>query len=223
METLKEFLTHNWLTKLFSLAAAAMLWVAISGQANSEIGMSIPLEYRNIPSQLELLGDATNTVEVRLRGPSALIREISAKEVSATLDLGGVHPGEKIVQLTSQNVKVPFGVDVVRVNPSQVRLDLETTVSKSVPVTVQLEGEPAPGFEVVRSSATPALVDIEGPESKMRTVDTMPTAPVNIEGRTSSFAGSIDLDLPDPMLRLQYHSPVEVHVEIRPSKKHSRQ
>src|ERR1700757_2818763 len=122
MQMLKEFLTHNWLTKLFSLALATLLWIAIAGQANSEVGMTIPLEYRNIPSKLEVVGDATNSVEVRLRGSAALIREISSRDVSATLDLTAVRPGEKIVQLTYQNVKVPFGVEVVRVNPSQVRL-----------------------------------------------------------------------------------------------------
>src|SRR5215831_11070144 len=90
---LKEFLTHNWLTKLFSLALATMLWIAIAGQANSEIGMNIPLEYRNIPSRLEVVGDATDSVEVRLRGSSTLIREISAKDVTATVDLSGVRPG----------------------------------------------------------------------------------------------------------------------------------
>src|SRR4051794_40589969 len=219
MQTLKEFLTHNWLTKLFSLAVATMLWIAIAGQTNSEIGMNIPVEYRNIPSRLEVVGDTTNTVEVRLRGSSALIREISPKDVSATLDLAGVRPGEKIVQLTFQNVKAPFGVDVVRVNPSQVRLNLENTVSKTVPVVVQLEGDPAAGFELGNVSVSPSSVEVEGPESKMRTLETMPTAAVEVEGRRTNFAGAVDLDLPDPMLRLHYLSPVDVHIDVRAVKR----
>ena len=219
MQTLKEFLTHNWLTKLFSLAVATMLWVAIAGQQNSEIGMTIPLEYRNIPSKLEVVGDTTNSVEVRLRGSSALIREISSRDVSATLDLAGVHPGEKIEQLTYQNVKVPFGVDVVRVNPSQIRLNLENTVSKTVPVVVQVEGEPAAGFETGAVTVNPGSVEVEGPESKMRTLETMPTAAVNVDDRKTTFSGPVDLDLPDPMLRLHYLSPVDVRVDIHAAKR----
>jgi len=216
MQVLKEFLTHNWLTKLVSLALATMLWIAISGQANSEIGMSIPLEYRNIPSQMEVVGGATNAVEVRLRGSSTLIREISPNDVSAMLDLSGVRPGEKIVQLTYQNVRVPFGVEVVRVSPSQVRLSLEHTVSKTVPVAVQVDGEPAPGFEIDGISATPASVEVEGPESKMRGIETMPTAVINVDDRETPFTGPVDLDLPDPMLRLHYLAPVDVRINIRP-------
>jgi len=33
----------------------------------SEVGFEVPLEYRNIPAQLEITGDTANTVEVRLR------------------------------------------------------------------------------------------------------------------------------------------------------------
>src|SRR5438552_4138227 len=146
MQTLKEFLTHNWVAKLISVALATLLWMTISGQANSEIGMTIPLEYRNIPSRLEIVGDTTNTVEVRLRGSSTLIKEISPKDISVTVDLIGLRAGEKIIQLTAQNVKSLFGLEVVRVNPSQVKLVVERTLSKTVPVLLRVEGEPAPGF-----------------------------------------------------------------------------
>src|SRR4051812_12228306 len=130
MQTPKEFLTRNWFAKLFSIVLAALLWMTISRQANSEIGIALPLEYRNIPSQLEVIGDTTNSVEVRLRGPAALIREISARDVSAIVDLASLRPGEKIVQLTPKNVRIPFGIEVVRVSPSQVKVNLEHTISK---------------------------------------------------------------------------------------------
>ena len=222
MQTLKEFLTHNWLIKLFSLGLATLLWMTIAGQANSEIGMIIPLEYRNIPSLLEFVGEPVNSVEVRLRGSATLILEMSPKDVSATLDLNAVHPGALVLQLSSQNIKVPFGIDVVRVNPSQIHLDLEHTISKNVPVVVRISGEPAAGFAVDGVSASPAAVDVEGPESKMRSVQTMPTVAVDINDMNTSFNGPVNLELPDPTLRLRYLSPVAVHVEIDPESPESK-
>jgi len=144
----REFLTRNWFAKLFSVVLATMLWITISGEANSEIGIIVPLEYRNVPHLLEITGDTTNSVEVRLRGPGTLIKAISPQDISATVDLGGIRPGEKIVQLTQRNVRVPFGVDIVRVNPAQIRLNLERTLSKTIPVLVKISGEPLPGFKV---------------------------------------------------------------------------
>jgi YbbR domain-containing protein len=216
MQTLKEFLTHNWFAKLFSIVLATMLWITISSEANSEIGIVIPLEYRNIPPQLEVIGDTTNTVEVRLRGPAALIKEILPRDISATVDLAGLPPGEKIVQLTPQHVRSPFGVEVVRVGPSQVRLNLERTTSKTLPVIVTLDGEAAPGFAVHESASVPASVEVQGPASRVQVIESVPTSPVRIGGKSASFSETVDLDLPDPMVRLQYLSPVEVHVTILP-------
>jgi YbbR domain-containing protein len=215
MQWLKRFLTHNWLAKLFSVVLASLLWITISTPANSEIGISIPLEYRNIPSNLEVTGDTTNNVEVRLRGPVVLIREIAPRDISAIVDLAGVMPGEKIVQLTAKNVKLPFGIDVVRVSPAQVRLSLEQTMSKRVPVAVRLTGEPAAGLVVGHVSVSPDRIEIEGPESRVRAVAEVPTALINVSGRRTSFTMVADLDSPDAMVRLQQTSVVEVHVTVR--------
>jgi len=211
----REFLTRNWFAKLFSVVLATMLWITISGEANSEIGIIVPLEYRNVPHLLEITGDTTNSVEVRLRGPGTLIKAISPQDISATVDLGGIRPGEKIVQLTQRNVRVPFGVDIVRVNPAQIRLNLERTLSKTIPVLVKISGEPLPGFKVRETSVTPATVEIQGPESKVRSMEAVPTASIKVDGRNADFTETVDLDLPDPMIRIQRLSPVEVRVNIR--------
>ncbi len=215
MQQLRQFITHNWFAKLFSILLASLLWITISTQANSEIGINIPLEYRNIPSQLEVTGDTTDNIEVRLRGPAALLREIAPRDISATVDLGGVRPGEKIVQLTPKNVKLPFGVDVVRVSPSQVRLNLEQTMLKAVPVQVRMDNDVPPEYLVDSITVTPAYVEIQGPESKVRGVDAVPTALLSLKGRKASFNVACDLDSPDPMIRLQQVSSVDVHVTIR--------
>jgi YbbR domain-containing protein len=214
MISLKDLLSRNWFAKVLALVLAILLWVTISSQANSEIGIVIPLEYRNIPPQLEIIDDTANTVEVRLRGPATLIREVSPQDISATVELSGLGPGDKIVQLTSQNIRAPFGVEVVRVNPSQVRLNIDRTITRNIPVVVQVDGSPAAGFEIAQMTVTPTRVDIQGPESKIQPIETIPTALVRLNGRKASFTQSVDLDLPDPMVRLQYLSPVEVRVMI---------
>jgi YbbR domain-containing protein len=215
MERLRRLLTHNWFEKIFALLFASMLWLIISTETRSEIGIEVPLEFRNIPPQVEITGEATNTVEVRLRGSSNLIKEISSGDVSTTVDLRGMDPGEKTFPLTTANVEAPFGVQVVRVNPSRVRLSLERTISRMVRVTPSVEGSPAAGYEIVKASATPSMVEVEGPESSITMLESVPTAPVNIEGVSSGLQSSVDLDVTDPLVRLQQDARVQVRIEIR--------
>jgi YbbR domain-containing protein len=211
-----HWVAHNWSLKIISLVLAALVWAAVSNQASSEIGLEVPLEYRNIPQQLEITGDMTTAVQVRLRGPSNVIKGIVAKDVATTIDLSNMKPGEKIVALSPNNVQVPFGADVIRVNPSSVRFTLEPTLVKTVPIVPTLLGEPAEGFEAGKVLISPGSVEAEGPESRMNALSSISTIPIRIDGRRASFEQTADLDIPDPLVRLQHPSAVKIKIEILP-------
>src|ERR1051325_9950582 len=104
MQTPKHWIINNWLLKIVALVLATMLWMAVANEASSEIGLDVPLDYRNIPPQLEITGDMTNTVQVRLRGSSNVIKGLTARDVSTTIDLSKMTTGEKITALSPLNV-----------------------------------------------------------------------------------------------------------------------
>ena len=217
MRSLKRWqlwFTHNWHLKVISLVLATMLWMLVATETSSEIGMEVPLEYRNIPAQLEITGDTTNSVQVRLRGSANIIRDISARDVSTTIDLSRMRAGEKIVALSTQNVQAPFGADVIRVNPSSVRFNLERTMTKMVAVVPTISGQPAEGFEIGKVLIDPAKIEVEGPESRVNTLESIATLPIRIDRRQSYVQQTVDLDVLDPQIRLQHPSPVSVRVEI---------
>ena len=206
---------HNWFLKIASLCLAALLWAAVSNEASSEIGLEVPVEYRNIPSQMEITGDMTNTVQVRLRGSSNVIKGITARDIATTIDLGNMRTGEKIVALSPHNVEAPFGADVIRVSPSSVRFTLERTLAKTVPIAATIVGPPSEGYEVSRILLNPGVVQIEGPESRVNSLSSIATVPIRVERKQSTFEQTADLDVPDPQIRLLRPSPVNVKIEIR--------
>jgi YbbR domain-containing protein len=211
---MKHWILQNWFLKVVSLLLATLLWAAVSNQASSEIGLDVPLEYRNIPSQLEITGDMTNTIQVRLRGSSNVIKGITSKDVSTTIDLGKMRTGEKIVALSPQNVQVPFGAEVIRVNPSTVRFTLERTVTKTVDIVPTMAGQPDNGFEVGQVFVNPNTVEVEGPESLVDMLSAVATTPIRLDRKQSSFEQTADLDVLDPQIRLQHPSAVNVKIEI---------
>jgi YbbR domain-containing protein len=215
MRSVRYWFTHNWSLKLISLGLAVMLWVLVASETSSEIGMEVPLEYRNIPSQLEITGDTTNLVQVRLRGSANVIRQISAKDLSTTIDLSKMRAGDKIVPLSPQNVQAPFGAEVIRVNPSSVRFNLERTVTKTVPVVPTIMGQPSDGFEVGRVLVDTNTVEVEGPESRVNALQSIATSPIRLDRRQGRVEQSVDLDVPDPQIRIAHPGPVNVQVEIQ--------
>ena len=215
MQSPKHWVTNNWHLKIVSLILATMLWMAVATETSSEIGLDVPLEYRNIPAQLEITGDTATTVQVRLRGSSNVIRDISSKDVSTTVDLSKMRPGEKVVALSPLNVSVPFGAEVIRVKPSSVRFSLERTIAKSVPVVPTTLGQPFEGYEIGEVLVSPSKVEVEGPESRVNTIESIATIPIRLDRRQTHMEQTADLDVPDPQIRLQRPSPVNVRIDIR--------
>ncbi len=206
----------NWGLKAISLGLAVLLWVVIAGEKTSEMGLSVPVELQNFPKDLELTGEPVNAVEVRLRASPGVIQQLGPGDVSAQIDLVGAHEGERIVHLTERSIRVPFGVQVVKITPSSLSLNFEHTLQKTVPIRPRLIGRPAEGFEVAGMSAQPAEVRIAGPKSRVLEVESAYTEPISVDGARQTEVDAVNIGLDDPTLRIQGSPRVEVTAVVRP-------
>jgi YbbR domain-containing protein len=206
---------RDWPLWLASLALAAGLWFVIAGKQTAERGVAIPVELRNVPRDLELTGDAVNSVDVRVRASPGLIDSLEAGKLLATIDLQGAAEGERIVQLTPEMIQVPFGFRVVKITPSLLTLNLERTERKPVPVRPRVIGRPAAGFEIAGIASEPAEVRVAGPRSRVREIESAFTEPVSVEGATTSATESVGVGLEDPLLRLEGGSRVRVTARVQ--------
>jgi len=195
-------LLDNLPMKAVSLAIAVVLWFVIAGEKTSERGLAVPVELQNVPINLEMTGEAVNTVEVRLRASPGIIHALGPGEISAQVDLAGSAEGERIIHLSPEAIRVPFGVRVVKITPSILTLNFERTLQKVVPVRPRFLGRPAPGREVIEVTSDPAEVHISGPKSRVQEVESAFTEPVSLEGASSDVTEAVSVGLEDPMLRL---------------------
>src|SRR5262245_9725006 len=151
--------------KVISLALSVALWMAVSGEEVVERGLRVPLELLQFPPGLELSGDPFTFVDVRVRGGSSTLSQVAPSDVVATLDLRAARPGRRLFQLTPENVRVPFGIEVVQVTPSSIAMVFEKSATRQIPVVPEVEGNPAPGFIVGTVTADPNTIEVTGPES----------------------------------------------------------
>jgi YbbR domain-containing protein len=215
---MKDLLLHNWHLKIVSLVLATALWAAVARQPSSEIGFSVSLEYQNFPDRTAVLGDLTDRVEVRLRGSSSLLRTLTAQDVYLPLDVEGFKVGqEKVVSLRPDMVHAPFGVDVVRVYPSQVTVMIAPIITKRVKIEPKISGHLQPGFAVEKTVVTPDTLELEGPENRLASLDTISSTVIDVEDKRSTFRQTVDLDISDPVIRVVNPRPVNVEVVIRRS------
>jgi YbbR domain-containing protein len=203
--------------KALSVVLALLLWMIVSGEEMVERGLRVPLELLQVPLGLELTGEVPATVDVRVRGASGTLSRVSTGDVVAVLDLRGARSGRRLFPLTPDQVRVPFGVEVVQVQPSALAMAFEPSASRQVPVMPAVDGRPAPGYVVGALSADPKTVEVIGPESAVRRVTEALTEPVSVSGARDRVNQSVILGLIDPSLRLKNTRSAMVTVQIVPA------
>ena len=203
--------------KVLSLGLAVLLWMVVAGEETVERGLRVPLELQQMPAGIEVLGEIPTTVDVRVRGGSGALSRVGTGDVVAVLDLRSARSGRRLFPLTPDQVRVPFGVEVVQVTPSAVAMAFEASATREVPVQPSVDGRPAPGFVVGQMSAEPKAVDVIGPESAVRRATEVLTEPVPVTGATAAVRQAVILGLLDPSLRLKSARSATVTVQVVPA------
>jgi YbbR domain-containing protein len=208
---------HHLGLKLVSIALATLIWIAVAGEQTVERSLRIPLEFTNLPSQLEVVGEALTVVDVRVRGSSGALNRIAAGELVAVLDLRSARAGQRLFHLGGEDVRTPFGVDVVQVNPSTVSMNFEPSGSKMVPIVPTVEGEPADGFVVGTVTAEPSTVEVLGPVSVLSKLTQAITEPVTVTGASAPVTETVNIGVADTALRLRRPQTARVAVVVAPA------
>ncbi|MSO22775.1 MAG: hypothetical protein EXQ58_05870 [Acidobacteria bacterium] len=210
-----NLLLRNLPLKVVSLTLAVLLWIALNNEPRSEVGLRVPLEFRNSPKGVEVLGD-TNTVDIRLSATSSIVKRIDASGVTAAIDLSEWTPGERTFSLGESNLTVPFGVAVTKITPNKVRLRFELTERKLVRVHARILGKPAEGHIVTAVICQPDKAELEGPVSHLTVLESVSTDSLDILGRSSTFSARLHLYIEDPLVRLVADHETLVEVTIAP-------
>jgi YbbR domain-containing protein len=202
--------------RIFSLLLAVLLWFVIAGEETVERGLRVPLELVQFPAGLELQAEAPAVVDVRVRGSSTTLSQVAAGDIVAFLDLHTARPGRRVFQLTPEQVRVPFDVQVVQVSPSTITMVFENSRTRTVPISASIDGVPAPGFVVGEVTVQPAMVEVTGPESAVKQVTEAITEPVSVAGARGPITEAVTVGLLDPALRLKTPRFATVRVEVLP-------
>jgi len=203
--------------KVLAIALAVVLWLTVAGEHVVERSLRVPLEFRNIPSTLEIVGNAPDNVDVRVRGSSALLSRLQPGEIVAVLDLESARAGSRLFHIRNDEVRAPFGVEIAQVVPATLGLELERSTRRTVLVKPALEGEPAAGFVVGRVSSEPATVEIVGPDTRVKQIAEATTEPVSVDGARTRVRDIVTVGVPDVSVRLVQPQTATVIAEIAPA------
>lgn len=199
-----------------SIGLSFLLWVWVGAQERSEIAVSVPLEYRNLSRGLEILPEKefVSTVNVWVKGTAATVKNLKPNEISAWVDLSNTRSGLRNFELGPDQVKVPYGFSVLRINPSRISLRVEEVISRMVPVTARFEGEPALGYKVSDSFVKPAEVEIRGPQSAVGSVRQAITDSIDVSQIQGPHSETVNIGVENSSVRIIGTKTVQVSMNV---------
>lgn len=121
---LRKYIFANAGMKLLALGISFFLWATYTAEPYAEVGFNVPLEFTNMPPQLEMSGDMPANARIRVRGRSALLRRMVPADLNLLLDMKGAKEGTSTVRISPDMVGAPFGATVVEVSPAEIHVTL---------------------------------------------------------------------------------------------------
>ena len=159
--------------KIISFLFAILFWLFVMNQGATDKliadqTLTIPLVANGLPQNMVVMTQLP-LVRVRVQGinPSANIKDIYAQ-----IDLSGGVPGERSYII---KVNTPPGTNVVDLQPSSIKLLIDSVQEKMIPVVATVTGNPADGYQVGSILVRPSAVNVRGPSSILSTLDKVTT------------------------------------------------
>ncbi len=178
---LRRILLDNWPIKLASLLLAVTLWFYVTSKGKSELSLTVPLELRNVPQGMAVVGDVPAVIEVRLQGQERALRDISSfKKVLGTVDLSRTREGLNRIHLSPDDIRRPAGVAVTYLAPMEIEVRLEKLLQKTFRLKPVVQGRPAPGYRLVSVTVKPPRITLEGPAGVIQQFSALQTMPIDI-------------------------------------------
>lgn len=188
---------NNWQYRALALLLALMCWYVVSGQEKVETWLDVPLEFVNLPGQMEITSGMVNKIQVRIRGTSNQVRSMNVSRLAYKLDLGRIQPGSNVIPLVPEGMAVTSAVEVVEISPSRLDLVADVVVSKNVPVRLDWERPPVEDVEFKNATLLPSQIIITGFASALEAVESVPTVRIQVPAEgTLSSSGRARLVLP---------------------------
>lgn len=194
----------------------AVVWFSFARGMETLTSFEVPVEYVNRDSRMQILFASDNTVRLHLSGSGALINSMRPDQVRVTLDLSNAVNGVNNFTITSDNIAIPPGVRLNRIEPAEIKVSLDLPVAKVLPIQVDWVGSLPPGLVLKSVQLMPDKTKVVGAARLLDGITTIYTEKIHLENLKTSGRIRVDLALEPAFLKIadDYEDIIEVRYII---------
>ncbi len=191
----------------FGVTVACMIWatIIISQGEIIQKGLTVPVTFTGLPSDLTLVDDKLGQVNLLLGGAKSELDAVKPSQISVKIDLSHADRGRHRYLITQDNVKLPAGIKLLGAEPSLVSARLEKLVTRAVKVRPKFVGKLPAGLRLLSAKVEPAKVLVR--------------CPANLVERAGLEVSTAPIDLSKIHQDAKLHTQIAAPPECQPVKK----
>jgi hypothetical protein len=208
---------ENWPAKVLSVVLAIFLFVFHRISALEERFFSVPLTLER-SADLVPSSSYPRIARISLKGETNSIFLILESDIEVFADLSAyTEAGSYQVPVNLRKKGTALGIEPleIRVEPQEIRLELDHWERKSVSITPNFRGYPVNGYELISYTLDPSRIDIEGPRKLLDTIHDLSTDYIEMQGRSDTFTSQIHILNRDPLITMEGNGMVEIRCFIQ--------
>lgn len=180
-----------------SVIFSIILWGSISLSDLYYTNIDVKLALTNFPNGYTTGSQLPESVRLRVKGQGWRLVSLNVGPDGEFLVSVGKDSGNKVISLydyLESNRWLISDVDIISIQPDSIRFFVERIISKRLPVEADLDLEFKPGFGLATElSVTPDTVEVFGPVSKLRNLQSIKTESENYSSLDSKIETEVSL------------------------------
>lgn len=193
----------NVALKIFSVIAAMLLAHFVNSEGNSSvIGFFAPVELKNLPKDKVLVWPLTPQAQVSVKGPSFLVSNVASSPPTFKVKIPNDVQDQYVATLKRSDLTLPPNVQVVSVDPGEIKFMFDSLVEKELPVELTNLGALRANLKVEEVVINPSRVLVRGPQSRIRDLVNIQTEPIDLREVSDSFSRDLALRPPAALIEL---------------------
>jgi YbbR domain-containing protein len=175
----------------------------------------VEVEYGEVPANVKLGTITVEPAEVEVVGPASVISRVVAARANVIIQSSGIDVDQNVELVPVDDVG--DAVAQVDLDPPAARVTIPVSSdsqTRTLPVSPQVTGSPAAGFEISSVTVEPAIITVEGDIDDLEALASIDTEPISVVGFSTSETVDAGLALPTGVVALDAEQ-VRVTVGIR--------
>lgn len=210
-------LVANWPYKMVAVLVALGLFIFIHFERGSQATVKVEVRWSSVPDNRMILDESSSNVRAVLDGPGTLIKQVQNMPLAYEALSSELVLGTNQVRIEPARLALPRGVTIRTISPAMLEVEYAEVERRVLPVKVNYRGNVADGFRLVGVRSEPTMVSLQVRKGQLDGSSVVPTVPLELEGRTTSFDAVLDLDVAGLTLKDVTPKVVKAFVEIETS------